>query len=66
MLMRGEVRAAIRRSPYLGALYDGMLNRFQNRGRKADKHERFWRVYEVNHTDMAQDGLAPSGWEGLL
>jgi hypothetical protein len=29
-----------------------ILNSLLNRGRKADKHNRFWRVYEVNHAAL--------------
>jgi hypothetical protein len=37
-----------------------ILSHLQNRGRRADKHGTLRRVYEVNHTGVADSMLAPS------
>jgi hypothetical protein len=34
-----------------------ILNSLLNRGRRADKHNKFWRVYEVNHSGLCADAL---------
>jgi class 3 adenylate cyclase len=36
-----------------------VLAGLRNRGRQADKHGKLWRVYEVSHTELAAEGLAP-------
>lgn len=40
-------------------LYEVIRDHFDNRGRKKDKHEEVWRVYQLNHTKV---GTTPEAW----
>jgi hypothetical protein len=45
----GEARMALRINADLPGPVPTILKNLQNRGRVADKHGKFWRVYELNH-----------------
>jgi hypothetical protein len=61
VFVSSDIRKAIQSS--LTNHPDGheILASFTNRGRKADKHGRPWRVYEVNHTALAGQPVARTG-----
>jgi hypothetical protein len=46
VFVSGDVRAAIR-AEQVGSTLPKFMH---NRGRRADKHNRLWRVYELNHS----------------
>lgn len=50
VFISGEVREALIAKDYGGELLKPVLGNLVNRGRRQDKHDRPWRVYEVNHS----------------
>jgi class 3 adenylate cyclase len=52
LFISGDVRQAITALRVQGGHHERILSCLQNRGRKKDKHENWWRVYEVNHSDL--------------
>jgi hypothetical protein len=40
-----------------------ILDSLMNRGRRTDKHDRYWRLYEVNHTSLCGKELAPDAYQ---
>jgi class 3 adenylate cyclase len=57
VFVSGQVREAL----LAGWTGDGdtrrILSNLHNRGRRADKHGKWWRVYEMNHTDLTGEEL---------
>ena len=51
VFVSGEVRKALRKEHDVNGPVPNILDNLHNRGRRADKHGNFWRVYELHHTD---------------
>ena len=52
VFVSGEAREALQRESHpTGHPARAILHGLHNRGRRADKHQEFWRVYELNHTN---------------
>lgn len=56
IFISGDVRSSIMASkkifPEMDYPHQAILNNLHNRGRKADKHQNMWRVYELNHSGL--------------
>jgi class 3 adenylate cyclase len=55
VFLSGQVRQRLFTSKSNDSIQE-MLKALHNRGRRADKHGRPWRVYEMNHTDFISSG----------
>jgi class 3 adenylate cyclase len=53
VFISGQVWQKITATQRDGSMAECVLGALQNRGRRADKHGNPWRVYEVNHTQLA-------------
>jgi class 3 adenylate cyclase len=53
----GEVRQQLMATSSQYAAFRQVLEHLHNRGRRADKHGRPWRVYEVSHAAICQNDL---------
>ena len=58
-IVRSELRTASAEA-FAGTM--PLLAHLHNRGRRADKHGRLWRVYEVNHFAVCSDVTLPPYW----
>jgi class 3 adenylate cyclase len=59
LFISNQVRQQITARSDQSDRFGGVLACLHNRGRRADKHGRLWRVYEVNHTQLCSAALAP-------
>jgi class 3 adenylate cyclase len=59
LFISDQVRQEITARSDQSGRFGSVLACLQNRGRRADKHGRLWRVYEVNHTQLCSAALAP-------
>jgi len=57
----GEARVALKKDDDRNGPVRAILDGFDNRGRVSDKHGKFWRVYELNHTRALGSYLTHAG-----
>jgi hypothetical protein len=63
LFISGQVRQELIARGHLSSPNDRILNSLLNRGRRADKHNNFWRVYEVSHASLCgPDLLVQAKW----
>jgi hypothetical protein len=62
LFISGQVRKNLTAKDEGDAPHRMILDCLLNRGRKTDKHNKFWRVYEVNHGGLCGDKLPPDAF----
>jgi hypothetical protein len=59
LFISGQVRQELMAFRHEHQIVRGMLGCLVNRGRRLDKHNNHWRVYEMNHTELCGIGAWP-------